>query len=37
MVRMVRIAPLPGNLAQTPFTVYESRVLGVSAKRLRAQ
>lgn len=34
---MVRIVPLPGNLVQTPFTVYESRALGVSAKRLRAK
>lgn len=33
---MVRISPLPARLAQTPFTVYESRELGVSAKRLRA-
>ena len=37
MERMVRISPLPENLAQTPFTVYESRELGVSAKRLRAR
>ena len=35
--RMVRISPLPENLAQMPFTVYESRELGVSAKRLRAR
>jgi hypothetical protein len=36
MVRMVRIVPLPGSLVQTPFTVYESRALGVRPKRLRA-
>ncbi|WP_223980435.1 hypothetical protein [Arthrobacter sp. NicSoilB8] len=33
---MVRIVPLPGSLVQTPFTVYESRALGVPPKRLRA-
>jgi hypothetical protein len=37
MVRMVRIAPLPESLSQTPFTVYESRLLGVPPKRLRAK
>ena len=37
MVRMVRIVPLPESLAQTPFTVYEARALGVPPKRLRAQ
>ena len=37
MVRMVRIVPLPESLAQTPFTVYESRALGIPPKRLRAQ
>ena len=36
MVRMVRIVPLPESLARTPFTVYESRLLGVPPKRLRA-
>ena len=37
MMRMVRIVPLPEGLAQTPFTVYESRALGIPPKRLRAQ
>lgn len=37
MERMVRIAPLPESLVQKPFTVYESRALGVQAKRLRAR
>ena len=37
MGHMVRIAPLPESLAQTPFTVYESRVLGIPPKRLRAK
>jgi hypothetical protein len=37
MERMVRISPLPESLTQTPFTIYESRELGVSAKRLRAR
>ena len=37
MVPMVRIAPLPESLAQTPFTVYQSRRLGVTPKRLRAK
>ncbi|WP_354348604.1 hypothetical protein [Pseudarthrobacter sp. PvP090] len=34
---MVRIVPLPESLARTPFTVYESRQLGVPPKRLRAK
>ena len=34
---MVRIAPLPESLVQKPFTVYQSRALGVQAKRLRAR
>jgi hypothetical protein len=34
---MVRIVPLPESLARTPFTVYESRLLGVPPKRLRAK
>ncbi|WP_168709281.1 hypothetical protein [Arthrobacter sp. PAMC25564] len=33
---MVRITPLPESLSQTPFTVYESRALGIPPKRLRA-
>lgn len=37
MVRMVRIVPLPKSLTLTPFTVYESRALGIPPKRLRAQ
>lgn len=37
MERMVRIAPLPESLVQKPFTVYQSRALGVQAKRLRAR
>src|SRR6476469_6151806 len=37
MVRMVRIAPLPEQLSQVPFTVYQSRALGVPPKRLRAR
>jgi hypothetical protein len=37
MIRMVRIVPLPEGLAQTPFTVYESRALGIPPKRLRAR
>jgi hypothetical protein len=37
MMRMVRIVPLPESLVQTPFTVYESRALGIPPKRLRAQ
>lgn len=37
MGRMVRIAPLPDSLVQIPFTVYESRALGVPPKRLRAR
>jgi len=37
MVRMVRIVPLPGSLVRRPFTVYESRALGVQPKRLRAK
>lgn len=37
MVRMVRIVPLPESLTLTPFTVYESRALGIPPKRLRAQ
>lgn len=36
MVRMVRIVPLPESLTLTPFTVYESRALGIPPKRLRA-
>lgn len=34
---MVRMTPLPESLSKLPFTVYESRALGVSPKRLRAQ
>ncbi|WP_427129642.1 hypothetical protein [Pseudarthrobacter sp. S9] len=34
---MVRITPLPEGLSKAPFTVYESRALGVSPKRLRAK
>lgn len=34
---MVRITPLPDELRTKPFTVYQSRAQGVSAKRLRAQ
>ncbi|WP_332602777.1 hypothetical protein [Arthrobacter sp. S2(2024)] len=34
---MVRIMPLPEELSNRPFTVYESRVLGVAPKRLRAR
>lgn len=34
---MVRIAPLPETLSRAPFTVYQSRALGVTAKRLRAK
>ncbi|MEZ2390853.1 hypothetical protein AB6813_15175 [bacterium RCC_150] len=34
---MVRIIPLPKELANRPFTVYESRALGVAPKRLRAK
>lgn len=34
---MVRISPLPESLTQTPFTVYESRLLGIPPKRLRAK
>jgi hypothetical protein len=34
---MSRSTPLPGTLHQSPFTVYESRALGVPAKRLRAK
>lgn len=34
---MVRITPLPESLSQTPFTVYESRALGIPSKRLRAK
>ncbi|GAB3567539.1 hypothetical protein GCM10027405_28030 [Arthrobacter alkaliphilus] len=34
---MVRIVPLPEELNDRPFTVYESRVLGVPPKRLRAK
>lgn len=37
MVPMVRIVPLPESLFQTPFTVYESRAVGVTSKRLRAK
>lgn len=33
---MVRIIPLPEELSNRPFTVYESRALGVAPKRLRA-
>ncbi|WP_326967805.1 hypothetical protein [Arthrobacter sp. CG_A4] len=33
---MVRIEPRPESLVQSPFTVYESRALGVPPKRLRA-
>lgn len=34
---MVRSMPLPGTLQQVPFTVYESRALGVPEKRLRGK
>ncbi len=34
---MVRITALPKALGQAPFTVYESRELGVPPKRLRAK
>jgi hypothetical protein len=34
---MVRIIPLPEELGNRPFTVYESRVFGVAPKRLRAR
>ncbi|WP_350224997.1 hypothetical protein [Arthrobacter sp. efr-133-TYG-120] len=34
---MVRIMPLPEELSERPFTVYEARVLGVAPKRLRAR
>jgi hypothetical protein len=34
---MARSTPLPDTLNQLPFTVYESRAQGVSAKRLRAK
>ncbi|MET3933001.1 hypothetical protein [Arthrobacter sp. OAP107] len=34
---MTRPTPLPEPLHQVPFTVYESRALGVTEKRLRAQ
>ncbi|WP_035741307.1 hypothetical protein [Arthrobacter sp. MA-N2] len=34
---MVRIIPLPEELSDRPFTVYESRALGVTPKRLRAR
>lgn len=34
---MSRSTPLPDPLHQSPFTVYESRALGVPAKRLRAK
>lgn len=37
IVGMVRITPLPGSLSTQPFTVYQSRDLGVPPKRLRAQ
>ncbi len=37
MVGMVRISPLPASLRVAPFTVYESRALGVTPKRLRAK
>ncbi|QNE15488.1 hypothetical protein FYJ92_14440 [Pseudarthrobacter sp. NBSH8] len=36
MVHMVRITPLPQTLNTQPFTIYESRMLGVAPKRLRA-
>ena len=36
MVHMVRITPLPQTLSTQPFTIYESRMLGVAPKRLRA-
>ncbi|UVJ38660.1 hypothetical protein [Arthrobacter sp. CJ23] len=34
---MVRITPLPETLATRPFTVHESRMLGIAPKRLRAK
>ncbi|MFF2029922.1 hypothetical protein [Arthrobacter sp. NPDC058192] len=34
---MGRITPLPESLGRAPFTVYESRALGVPPKRLRAK
>lgn len=34
---MARSTPLPDTLNHLPFTVYESRAQGVSAKRLRAK
>ena len=34
---MARPTPLPDTLHQLPFTVYESRALGVTEKRLRAK
>ncbi|MGG5174909.1 hypothetical protein ACQQCD_07795 [Pseudarthrobacter sp. J1763] len=34
---MVRLKPLPAELALRPFTVQESRTLGVPPKRLRAK
>lgn len=34
---MVRLSPLPEDLTQRPFTVHESRALGVPPKRLRAR
>ena len=34
---MVRITPLPQTLRTQPFTIYESRMLGVAPKRLRAR
>ncbi|MDQ0031350.1 hypothetical protein [Arthrobacter bambusae] len=34
---MVRIVPLPEELNDRPFTVYQSRVLCVPLKRLRAR
>jgi hypothetical protein len=34
---MVRLSPLPEDLARRPFTVHESRALGVPPKRLRAK
>lgn len=34
---MARSMPLPGTLQQVPFTVYESRALGVPEKRLRGK
>ena len=37
MICMVRVAPLPETLSRAPFTVYQSRALGVTAKRLRAK